>query len=139
MTRRGKCRCGNILQFEETSLGFKTRCPRCKAVVRLRLDATTPAPQSGKSPASPPPLPEVPEPNFIFESPPAPTLDGPPPVGPPDFSVLSNHESTAPAALAEMDAYRGPESAPSSVGWWVFALVMLLVILAVTIAALLWG
>jgi hypothetical protein len=40
--------------------------------------------------------------------------------------VLSVHESTAPVALAEMEAYRDPPSARPSWPWWLFASVALL-------------
>jgi predicted RNA-binding Zn-ribbon protein involved in translation (DUF1610 family) len=36
MTRRGRCRCGAVLRFEKGSNGYKTRCPSCGSVVRLR-------------------------------------------------------------------------------------------------------
>lgn len=61
MTRRGKCRCGTILRFRKTSQGYKTRCPGCSAVVRLRSDEPGAA-RPKKSPVltGPPPLPPVP-------------------------------------------------------------------------------
>ena len=36
MARRGRCRCGFILCFQKGAEGYKTRCPECGAVVRLR-------------------------------------------------------------------------------------------------------
>jgi hypothetical protein len=36
MARRGRCRCGEILTFRRGPNGYKERCPKCKAVVRLR-------------------------------------------------------------------------------------------------------
>jgi len=39
MSRRGRCRCGWILQFESGPDGYKMRCPQCHSVVRLRVDA----------------------------------------------------------------------------------------------------
>lgn len=36
MRRRGQCRCGNLLIFEKGPEGYKGRCPRCGAVVRVR-------------------------------------------------------------------------------------------------------
>jgi hypothetical protein len=60
MARRGRCRCGVILTFRKTAVGYKTRCPNCQAVVRLRVDATPGA-------AGPPPLPPVtPTPNPVL-------------------------------------------------------------------------
>jgi hypothetical protein len=37
MARRGQCRCGLILTFRRTARGYKTRCPSCGSVVRLRV------------------------------------------------------------------------------------------------------
>jgi hypothetical protein len=39
MARRGRCRCGAILKFHRGPEGYKTRCPECGAVVRLRVEA----------------------------------------------------------------------------------------------------
>jgi hypothetical protein len=39
MSRRGRCRCGNLLVFHRSPEGYKMRCPQCLAVVRLCLDA----------------------------------------------------------------------------------------------------
>jgi hypothetical protein len=48
MARRGRCRCGVILDFNRGPEGYKTRCPNCKAVVRLRVgNPATPAPPAG--------------------------------------------------------------------------------------------
>jgi phage FluMu protein Com len=44
MARRGRCRCGLILTFQQGPHGYKVRCPGCKAVVRLSVDESAPAP-----------------------------------------------------------------------------------------------
>ena len=31
MARRGYCRCGTLLRFKRTALGYKTRCPSCQS------------------------------------------------------------------------------------------------------------
>jgi hypothetical protein len=36
MPRHGRCRCGALLTFQKGPHGFKTRCPACNAVVRMR-------------------------------------------------------------------------------------------------------
>ena len=36
MARRGRCRCGSVLHFDQGPDGYKTRCPRCGSMVRLR-------------------------------------------------------------------------------------------------------
>ena len=38
MSRRGQCRCGTVLEFAPGPEGYKTRCPGCGSVVRLRAD-----------------------------------------------------------------------------------------------------
>jgi hypothetical protein len=47
--RSGQCKCGAILTFEQGPSGFKGRCPKCDAVVRLRVEEGATAP-----PATPP-------------------------------------------------------------------------------------
>jgi hypothetical protein len=43
MQRRGQCKCGEVLTFEQGPEGFKGPCPRCGAIVRLRVsDAELP-------------------------------------------------------------------------------------------------
>jgi hypothetical protein len=37
MVRQGRCRCGSVLRFEKGPHGYKTRCPNCGSVVRLRI------------------------------------------------------------------------------------------------------
>jgi hypothetical protein len=36
MARQGQCHCGTVLKFHRRPWGYKRRCPRCGAVVRLR-------------------------------------------------------------------------------------------------------
>jgi len=36
MARTGRCRCGALLRFRRGPDGYKTRCQKCNAVVRLR-------------------------------------------------------------------------------------------------------
>ena len=135
MARRGKCRCGTVLTFAKTSLGYKTRCPGCQAVVRLRLDEPA---RSGKSAAVPPPPPPVPPPPLPAAETQAAGTTLPEP-DPPDFSFLGQHEPSGPVALAKMEVYRGPERAPSRGPLVVFAVIAVLVVLGVGTAALLWG
>src|SRR5947209_12009700 len=40
MARRGRCRCGFVLKFHRGENGYKTRCPECGAMVRLRRGRT---------------------------------------------------------------------------------------------------
>jgi hypothetical protein len=75
MAADARCRCGSKLRFQRGATGYKTRCPACHAVVRLRLSGGTkqgtsavsvsePTPVSTKWPAPIPPLepPVAPEP-----------------------------------------------------------------------------
>src|SRR5262245_47702219 len=114
MPRRGKCRCGALLLFQETAQGYKTRCGKCKAVVRLRVDgpANQSKPRSRAALAAAPA--SAPAPAAL-----APALPDAPEVTP-DFSVLGLRESTAPAARAEMEVYRDPPP-KSSLLWWLLA------------------
>lgn len=118
MARRGRCRCGTVLRFERTAVGYKTRCPKCKAVVRLRVDTPAPPP--------PPPKPGKRDTDYVT----APLPDDPDPTAPIDLSVLSEHESSAPAAVAEMEAYHDPAPPQAHLLRW------LLVLLGVVCAAL---
>src|SRR5437763_11929684 len=42
MARRGRCRCGSLLKFRLGAKGYKTRCPQCGSVVRLRVQPGRP-------------------------------------------------------------------------------------------------
>jgi phage FluMu protein Com len=123
MARSGRCRCGTLLLFEMTARGYKTRCPKCQAIVRLRDPAEASEPTAARAEAL------------------AATVDHAAPDGPPDFNVLSRHEPDAPVALAEIEAYNGPEArapAPSSPPWWLLAVAVLAVLVTVgTVTALL--
>jgi hypothetical protein len=145
MARRGQCRCGTILEFEPTSLGYKTRCPQCKAVVRLRLEAahTTRKPSAAAVavPAGPPPLPasapalpSAPPADFSVDLLPGPVKQDMPAVST-ELIFTNDHESPPSAPRRERDGHRDPSTA----AWWLFGVVALVVIGAVTAAALLWG
>src|SRR5262249_10791328 len=38
-THLGRCRCGAVLRFRPGPSGYKMRCPKCGAGVRLRVDS----------------------------------------------------------------------------------------------------
>src|SRR5688500_10482141 len=109
MPRSGRCRCGQLLRFEMTARGYKTRCPKCQAVVRLRDPSERAEPTAGRAEAL------------------TATVDY---EGPDDLSVLGLRETDAPVALAEMPAYAGPGPAvlPSPWHWWMLAVVVLAVV-----------
>lgn len=139
MKRRGKCRCGAILHFPLTSQGYKTKCPQCGAVVRLRVEATEQVAKSRKSPSAvlaavgPPPVPE-PEPTDFDAS--NLSLDESDPL---DFSELRTNASTAPKALTELEAFDEKPRKTSILPWLVFGALALLVGVGVGVAAMVWG
>ena len=103
MAKRGRCRCGTLLVFQQKEEGYKTRCPVCQSVVRLRADA-----------ASKPSPPALPGPRTV-----------PPPLSTSvDLSVLETNETTVPPAEVEMEAYHEPVSVSllGRHGWWFFPL-----------------
>ncbi len=54
MPRRGRCRCGHILVFHRGPQGYKTRCPRCLAIVRLHINPPAkPRPSLNPTPGQP--------------------------------------------------------------------------------------
>lgn len=106
MPRSGRCRCGALLHFKMTDRGYKTRCPTCQAIVRLRDPAGAPGARSAPATRLAPPA------GLPAEE------------GPPDFSPLGAHLSDAPVALTDIPAYNGPQARPparSRVTWLVGA------------------
>jgi hypothetical protein len=127
MARRGKCRCGAILRFHKTEQGYKTRCPECQAVVRLRVDSPTKPKKPRSHAAHTVPAPETLPADFT-----SPTLENPPPAT--DFSIfeLEMRENKAPAAQVEMEVFREPTPPQrSSLIWFLLAGAALLVIAGV--------
>jgi hypothetical protein len=57
MARRGRCHCGEVLFFRKTVVGYKRRCPRCHAIVRLRCEADSALSRVTTLPDLPPPIP----------------------------------------------------------------------------------
>ena len=124
MTRRGKCRCGAVLDFKETLRGFKMRCPQCHAIVRLRQEQPSAKGSSRSRPVSAPPFPAGPVPDL-------PMLPGD--LETTDFNILSDHESNAPRAVAEMEVFDPPEPTPVppfyvSVWFWLACLAVVVVV-----------
>jgi hypothetical protein len=111
-------------------------------VVRLRVDPPghpSREPKKASSAVLAAPGPPPPPPG----APPA-HLSGhglPPDPVPPQFDLraFSENESTAPAALAEMEAYRDPPARSGGVLWVVFGTAAALVLVGVGVAAMMWG
>lgn len=100
MARSGRCRCGTLLRFEKTARGYKTRCPSCQAVVRLR-DTREPALATTTDYA----------------------------VAPPELGVLEV-EADAPLASPAVPVYNAREPVVASgCPWWLLAVAVLAVVL----------
>src|SRR5262249_53203700 len=119
MTRRGKCRCGAVLDFKETPCGFKMRCPQCHAIVRLRQEqsSTKASSRNQRAPFPTGALPDLP-PGDLETT---------------DFNILSDHESNAPRAVAEMEVFDPPEPTPvppfhTSVWFWLACMAVVIVV-----------
>ncbi len=81
MQKRGQCKCGEVLTFDEGPDGFKRRCPKCGAVVRLRVEDSTfelPAPVAGGAPGRAPPRPSDPRLSVANLRAPGPAVPGAP-------------------------------------------------------------
>jgi hypothetical protein len=162
MTKRGQCRCGTIITFVLTSQGYKTRCPVCQSVVRLRVDPASPTAQphlavseanaAAKRPeaATVPPAVSSPVlPSNLPLPPPLPTdchaqevADNVESNGTPDFSVLTVRKSSAPSAQTEMEAFHdepAPELAATGMSWWMMVAIIAAIVVAGGGAAMLWG
>lgn len=148
MAKRGLCRCGTVLRFDWTSQGYKTRCPVCRSVVRLRgepeaVPARKPpssvetAPQPAIpaiSHSSPPPLPTD------FQAEEIPLLEDVPVLeevsDPSDLKRLERHSSFAPKARVDLDAYDESElPPPQGLPLWGMGVLVILVLGAICAAA----
>jgi len=112
MPRSGRCRCGQLLRFEMTARGYKTRCPRCHAIVRLRDPSEPLGPTAARAEAL------------------AATMDY---TAPDDLLALGERQTDAPVALAEMPAYAGPGAGAPPQAWrrWLLPAAVLAVLLTV--------
>ncbi|MFO0877804.1 MAG: hypothetical protein U0840_10660 [Gemmataceae bacterium] len=146
MAKRGQCRCGHILIFELTSQGYKTRCPVCRSIVRLRGDAPAqPVALSEPRPRTPQPAlaPALPAPtDFHAEEIPVleevPTLEElpePPPRARPEPPPLAR-----PRARFDREAVDDVEPPPArGLLSWILAGIILLVLAAIGGAVVLWS
>lgn len=117
MARRGRCRCGTVLEFQRTAHGYKTRCHSCHAVVRLRGDAPAPAPV-GDTPAGPAEL------LFLTEE-----YHGPIETETQDFR--------GPLVEPDAPAYQEPK-AGGSLAYWLLGGLAALVIVGISATVALW-
>jgi hypothetical protein len=78
MQRSGQCKCGAVLTFEEGPTGFKGRCPKCGAVVRLRVEDAPEPPPSGARGHLRPPRPSDPRLSVVALRAPGPAVPGAP-------------------------------------------------------------
>jgi hypothetical protein len=114
MQRSGQCKCGAILTFEEGPSGYKGRCPKCGAVVRLRVDDSA-APPHGQPPQGSrvrPPRPSDPRLSVVALREPGPAEPGGPdpdattPFEPVDEVVLEPWVAPPPAPPSFLTQYR---------------------------------
>ena len=132
MARRGKCRCGQMLEFHKTPQGYKGRCPRCKAVVRLHgkgKGGAVPLPE----PAAPPPLPGA-----------APTLPAEWPPLPSDFPTLADPTAQPDPGVPFIEVEAVPPPLPEATAsaaqpiwrkWWFWVAWAALLLLVVVLSA----
>jgi hypothetical protein len=78
MQRSGQCKCGTILKFEEGPAGFKGRCPKCGAVVRLRVEEGSEPPPAKRRRSGRPPRPSDPGLSVVALRTPGPVAPGEP-------------------------------------------------------------
>jgi hypothetical protein len=76
MQRSGQCKCGVILTFEQGPSGYKGRCPKCGAVVRLRIAGESPTPVPAARSARRPPRPSDPRLSVVALREPGPVAPG---------------------------------------------------------------
>jgi hypothetical protein len=74
--RSGQCKCGVILTFEQGPTGYKGRCPKCGAIVRLRVADGPPAPASAAPGVRRPPRPSDPRLSVVSLREPGPAVPG---------------------------------------------------------------
>jgi hypothetical protein len=151
MARRGKCRCGNLLEFKLTAVGYKTRCSNCHAVVRLREEAfssdsaTVAVPKLAKprSKPKPPPVPvsvvapDKADLDFDVE-----LIANNPSPGEDDFATIDEEESSQPVIIPEAapqphaPARRPTEfrDSPEGIPLWVFGLCVILIVIGLIAA-----
>jgi hypothetical protein len=78
MQRSGQCKCGAVLTFEEGPSGYKGRCPKCGAIVRLRLENAASPANSPQSSRVRPPRPSDPRLSVVALREPGPAVPGGP-------------------------------------------------------------
>jgi hypothetical protein len=108
MEKRGRCRCGSVLVFRPTSQGYKTRCPACHAVVRLREEGA--AKPALPADATPPDL-------SVLQT---------------HESSAPRAEAEIPAYYDPT-----PTPRPRRLGWWVIPVAVVALLLLLIVAALL--
>lgn len=138
MDKRGHCRCGTLLVFRMTRQGYKTRCPGCQSVVRLREEAVrTSVPEMRPGVLTPPPLSKTALRKLC--PPPVPNANEAPDATPMEFNALDTHDDALGAEFVEMKA---PRQRKRSSFWhrhgaWVIVGVMLGVVMGLIGIALL--
>jgi hypothetical protein len=128
MGHRGRCRCGNILDFARGPDGYKMRCPACGSVVRLRAeDAKRRRRRRSDVLALKRPIPD----DTI------PLPDSSPPVPPEQYNYEALDPGELPVVemvpLSELPGYRPP----SRLGRWVLLTTTLVAVIGGVVALIL--
>jgi hypothetical protein len=136
MQRRGQCKCGEVLTFERGPDGYKRRCPRCAAVVRLRVDDTVGLSSLPTDESGPPRPPRPADPRLSVAALRAP---GPAVPGGPDPDATAPFE---PVHEVELEPWTPPPAAPPSTPspgrQRLIVAVVAGILLAAVVAAALW-
>jgi hypothetical protein len=131
MQRSGQCKCGTILTFEQGPDGYKGKCPKCGAVVRLRVAEGPSQPLARESRAGRlPPRPSDPRLSVV-------ALRAPGPVEPggPDPDATTPFEPIQEVVLEPWTAPK-PAPKPSFVRTYWLPLAVGAVVVVLTVAAL---
>jgi hypothetical protein len=118
MQRSGQCKCGAVLTFDESPDGFKGRCPKCGAGVRLRVpDDPKEMPPPARKKVQPP-RPSDPRLSVVALRAPGPAVPGAP-----DPDATAPFEPVQEVVL-EPWIEPGPAPAPSFTRQYGFALML---------------
>ncbi len=130
MHRSGQCKCGTMLTFEEGPEGYKGPCPKCGAVVRLRVPDAGSPPLARESRAGRPPRPSDPRLSVV-----ALRAPGPAEPGGPDPDATTPFEPIHEVVLEPWTAPPAPPK-PSLLQTYRLPLVVGGLLLAMTVGAL---
>jgi hypothetical protein len=109
MQRSGQCKCGATLTFEQGPAGFKGRCSRCGAIVRLRVPDGSQPPVTPQGGGGKPHRPSDPRLSVVALRTPGPAVPGEP-----DPDATTPFE---PLGEVVLESWTGPTAKPSHSFW----------------------